>query len=410
MNKRAKNNTKKVIIMLIIIMVCNFIVPNYSHAGLIEYLVIDPLLDSFAELLLFIPDEIFSGLQYMFMGYKEIKSPRGYYAIGYSPGTIFAGKIPMFNINFIKENTEPHKKIKNFEYNDFSYGTTFEKAIELALPKICIQYGCETLFKVSEENAKIIDEICNELENDVIFQNCYNNPYIIEKVINNEEYTIVVYANTSGNATIECYLTTGKEHYTYGDIIIDSIKIEDYLNSKNIEDNLNILNNRLREYFGEPSGHEYTYIKNEFLKHKDFIKEGLISGGVGSDLITIKIGEQEEAYLVWYSRESGEEPKYFVRHVINIEYEISLEGPVTNKLRVVISSWYNVMMTFSLAGLLSILVYIAIRIIIGSSTKDKAKYKKMLGNWFAAICILFIFHFFISMIFTMVRIYNRCYR
>ena len=55
-----------------------------------------------------------------------------------------------------------------------------------------------------------------------------------------------------------------------------------------------------------------------------------------------------------------------------------------------IATWYKVLRTIALVGLLSVLLYVAIRILFTSIAADKAKYKKMLIDWVAAICILFI--------------------
>ena len=58
-----------------------------------------------------------------------------------------------------------------------------------------------------------------------------------------------------------------------------------------------------------------------------------------------------------------------------------------------ISTWYRVLRTVALVGLLSVVVYIGIRILFTSIAEDKAKYKKMIIDWIVAICILFILHY-----------------
>ena len=44
-------------------------------------------------------------------------------------------------------------------------------------------------------------------------------------------------------------------------------------------------------------------------------------------------------------------------------------------------------------GLLSVLIYIGIRIIISSASQDKAKYKQRLIDWLVAFCLLFFMHY-----------------
>ena len=69
------------------------------------------------------------------------------------------------------------------------------------------------------------------------------------------------------------------------------------------------------------------------------------------------------------------------------------------KLRDVISKWYNAFRTFALVALLSVLVYIGIRIILSSSSAEsKAKYKKMLVDWVTAICLLFVLHYIMAFV------------
>ena len=64
-----------------------------------------------------------------------------------------------------------------------------------------------------------------------------------------------------------------------------------------------------------------------------------------------------------------------------------------------ISTWYKALRMIAIVGLLSVLVYVGIRILISSTGQDKAKYKKMLADWVAAMCILFLLQY--VMVFTM---------
>ena len=71
------------------------------------------------------------------------------------------------------------------------------------------------------------------------------------------------------------------------------------------------------------------------------------------------------------------------------------------KLQPTIASWYVAIRNLAVVGLLSILVYVGIRIIISSTASDKAKYKQMLVDWLIALCILFFMHYLMSFILTM---------
>lgn len=74
---------------------------------------------------------------------------------------------------------------------------------------------------------------------------------------------------------------------------------------------------------------------------------------------------------------------------------IVLESTAKN-LRGVISNWYRILRDISLVALLSVLVYIGIRIIISSASNDKAKYKSMLVDWIVAICLLFAMQYIMA--------------
>ena len=66
------------------------------------------------------------------------------------------------------------------------------------------------------------------------------------------------------------------------------------------------------------------------------------------------------------------------------------------KLQGTIASWYNALRRIALVGLLSVLVYVGIRIVLTSSSGDKAKYKGMLKDWLVAICLLFTLHYIMN--------------
>ena len=65
-------------------------------------------------------------------------------------------------------------------------------------------------------------------------------------------------------------------------------------------------------------------------------------------------------------------------------------------LKEVISSWYKSFRNIAVVGLLSVLVYLGIRILISSTSVDKAKYKESLNNWLVALCLVFVIHFIMS--------------
>ena len=66
------------------------------------------------------------------------------------------------------------------------------------------------------------------------------------------------------------------------------------------------------------------------------------------------------------------------------------------ELITVISKWYFALRNLAIVALLSILVYIVIRILISSSADDKAKYKQRMMDWLVAMCLLFFMHYIMA--------------
>lgn len=67
-------------------------------------------------------------------------------------------------------------------------------------------------------------------------------------------------------------------------------------------------------------------------------------------------------------------------------------------LKETIASWYKSFRNIAIVGLMSVLIYLGIRIVICSTAADKAKYKENLKDWFVALCLVFVIHFFMSAI------------
>ena len=72
-------------------------------------------------------------------------------------------------------------------------------------------------------------------------------------------------------------------------------------------------------------------------------------------------------------------------------------------LQETIASWYLALRNFALVVLLSVLLYTGIRIILSSSSQDKAKYKEKMFNWIVAVCLLFFMHYIMAFATTVVE-------
>ena len=69
-------------------------------------------------------------------------------------------------------------------------------------------------------------------------------------------------------------------------------------------------------------------------------------------------------------------------------------------LQSTIANWYLALRNFCIVVLLSVLLYTGIRIIISSSSQDKAKYKQRLMDWVVGMCLLFFLHYIMSFAMT----------
>lgn len=74
------------------------------------------------------------------------------------------------------------------------------------------------------------------------------------------------------------------------------------------------------------------------------------------------------------------------------------------QLRETISAWYNALRNLVIVGMLSILLYVGIRMMLTSISSDKAKYKQMVMDWLIALCLLFFLHYIMSFTMTVVQI------
>ncbi len=73
-----------------------------------------------------------------------------------------------------------------------------------------------------------------------------------------------------------------------------------------------------------------------------------------------------------------------------------VEQTPAEKIAPTIASWYKGFRNIAIVGLLSVLVYLGIRILLGSTAPEKAKYKQRLVDWLVALCLVFVIHIIMS--------------
>lgn len=106
---------------------------------------------------------------------------------------------------------------------------------------------------------------------------------------------------------------------------------------------------------------------------------------------------------------AGEIPAFdvnFINPSVGMDDENKQDLNIAYQLQGVISDWYYALRNFAIVGLLSILVYVGIRIIISSTASDKAKYKQMLKDWLVALCLLFFLHYIMAFTLEMINAVN----
>ncbi len=82
---------------------------------------------------------------------------------------------------------------------------------------------------------------------------------------------------------------------------------------------------------------------------------------------------------------------------VTVKEETSVTVTSTAKeLRTIVANWYNILRDIALVALLSVLVYVGIRILLSATSGEKAKYKQMLVDWLVAICLLFLMQYIMS--------------
>ncbi len=84
--------------------------------------------------------------------------------------------------------------------------------------------------------------------------------------------------------------------------------------------------------------------------------------------------------------------------------DAAYENNTAKQLQPYIASWYVAIRTLAIVGLLSVLVYMGIRMLLSGIAADKAKYKKMLFDWLVAMILIFSLHYIMSFALTMAEV------
>ena len=364
-----KNNIiKKIIISIIVVVIlCNFAFPNVGYCS-------TDVANALADFFLAIPDGVFYVLQSNFLGVGDVKiavhsdkkemqdggllnfvpgltllwtGDMNLPNIKFTPYAIFSNSIPLLNADFFGESIQKTKKYYYFP-GYYSEGLTIT------------EYVSET-----EEGIKgYIKDFLNK-----------NSAYI-----NDNDAYWQLWAAWIGE-------------YFDGSMSADEI------------------NNRAKAW---TSSGTVEYVDSWTMDGDNFAKALDEERETGAGIVD-SIPQTPSQIKGYIFKETVNTENY-----INIkeEYRVKLEGgeyerlcglieeKETHKLtdssevlRPIVSKWYNILRSISIIGLLTVLVYIGIRIIISSASQEKAKYKQLLKDWLVGMCLVFVLHYIMS--FTM---------
>lgn len=393
MKKIKQNIFKKVIpIFLVFIAIFTFILPNYVHAENGWEKLGGVLLQPIKMLLCGIGDSVMQKLQNIFVTYETEIEQRGDYVFKYTPAVIFSGKVPGFSINFI---SPPPDGIKTrywvdngeFFWHDGGMGSgdpgtgelydNLKTNYDLDLGPHCTFFGCGDIngaFKIN-------------------WRTDYGDEYILDTY-------------PWGSAITSLFWMFDDKDW----LSDDSFYIELFKNG--VEQDTDFSNiNQLKGYLVESCYFPdnaiinkrdeviITWKSNDDIKYTWYLFDDYNQGiDSGYECVT-RFSDAGACFAL--ARGGGVFNFTPTEETATEEWK---NKSTALALQPTISKMYKAMRIIALVSLLSTLVYIAIRIIISSTSKDSAKYKKMLVDWLVAICLLFILHYVMVFILDMVEL------
>ena len=266
------------------------------------------------------------------------------YIIRYSPGIIFSGTIPAFDVNFI--NPQASEDTKQYCYTNKKIDSYIEdKGDEAIIRYARDKFKCpEELMRATLDRIKTKDDSASTQWGEKTFsdaQSCLN--YLLSMGV--ERFETVVDNN-------------GRVGYVPMTIEVVSELFEETADNK-VTVNLGFMTTNIYDiYAWQP---ETIYIDLDDGTQESF----------------------EGSFYVEFN---------YVKDLTNSKTSVA------KQLQPTIAKWYKTTRLISIVGLLSILVYVGIRIILSSTGQDKSKYKKMFMDWLTALCLLFILHYIMAFI------------
>ena len=268
------------------------------------------------------------------------------YIIRYSPGIIFSGKIPALDINFINPQASEDTK---------QYCTQTITIYHERLP----DKGNEAIIKYAKDKHKCPEELMRATLDRIKTKNDSASTQWGEKTFSDAQ------------SCLNYLLSVGTTVFAIGGAP-----------------------NNPQPYPKPISIEEISSIFEKTADNKVTVNLGFLT----TNIADIEAARPETIYI---DLEDGTQESFNGVFYVELNYVKNLtEGKISvaKQLQPTIAKWYKTTRLIAIVGLLSILVYVGIRIILSSTGQDKSKYKKMFMDWLTALCLLFILHYIMAFI------------
>lgn len=314
--------------------------------------------------------------------------------IVYTPERIFSNNIPLFNINFFNGSEENSKSLYSTQKiqigNDEDINYIYNNTVDIVVPK-----DLKNEKKITKEQEKEIDD---NIQMNLIMNTSWQHPHIF--MIDNKWYCI--YASGTGIFVFSHYdKDNGEEGDTiltlgYEDVDIENGTVTGGISAEKAA-------KKFREYaknhlVQSSTDDEYTKKCQEYRTILEEVanrikSKALLSSGANASYeefvfegMNLRLEYKKD--IDTYSLKALK-----VTPNNTIKYQSS-----SSILQNIVSSMYKTLRTLAIVALLVILVYLGIRMVLSSASKDKAKYKQMLMDWLIAFIMVFVLHYIMAFI------------
>lgn len=88
-----------------------------------------------------------------------------------------------------------------------------------------------------------------------------------------------------------------------------------------------------------------------------------------------------------------EQHAFTINTTVTTQTGVDVIQSTAARLQGIISTWYFILRNIAIIVLMLVLIFTGVKIVIGSTAGEKAKYKERLMDWLVALCLLMIMHY-----------------